>query len=937
MKQLVTFAGCRTLALAAALALPGVARAQTGPPASALATFAARAKAQGLSAADVADPLITDSYQDASTGLTHTYLQQRVNGLLIFNATGAVHTDATGKVVLATQGFVAGAAAKAASPSPALTPEQAVTAAAVGLGLPRPVALRTVTEARVADGMLFNNGGISREDIPVRLLYTRVGDKLVLVWNVTIAQLDQQHHWSARVDAQTGRLVEQNDYVVSEATTFSQLGQRRLAGPTAAAPTPPVPASAPRQVLSPAAAGSLTVYPVPLESPNAGSRQAVPLSSANPTYSPYGWQASLAPSGTFPDTYSLASSGKFLTRGNNVAAYDDNSNTVSGPGNANYNSSASSPDGGSTLNFDFPFVQANGPRANLNAATTNLFYWNNMVHDIMMAHGFNEAAGNFQYKNATGAGAGSDPVRAEAQDGSGRNNANFSTPPDGGSGTMQMYLWDNSVNTLTITAPSAIAGSYRFGTASFGPAISKLASPNGLCGNIVPVNDGVSPDGGIHSCAPPVNAAALAGNIALIQRRGCVAPASNNFTDKVKFAQQAGAIGAIIFDSDLTTTMPLSPGGTDSTVTIPVIGLSGVVGARFQAALTGGVVGVGCAQTVVGADWDGAFDNGVVSHEYGHGISNRLTGGPANASCVIQTVTTGTGSSAVTITTQSMGEGWSDFFGLWMTTQPGDDGRQPRYIASYLVNGTSAAGPGIRTYPYSTNLAVNPLTYGQVGTANYSETHALGEVWTSVLWDLDWQLIYKNGYSADMFAATTGGNNKMLKLVLDACKIQVCNPGFLDGRDALLRADTLTNRAENANLIWNVFARRGMGYAAVQGDRVSGTPRLTGIKEDFSLPPTAKVVALSSQNGATVGSALEAYPNPAQDRLTVRTQLASAAPVQLVMLDLLGQPVLQATAPAAQMQQGGVELNTSRLAPGLYVVRVTTTEGSFTVKVTIQH
>ncbi|MEJ7662689.1 MAG: hypothetical protein WKG07_25550 [Hymenobacter sp.] len=64
----------------------------------------------------------------------------------------------------------------------------------------------------------------------MRLLYTRVGDKLVLVWDVTIAQLDQQHHWSARVDAQTGRLVEQNDYVVSEATTFHQLGQRRLAG-----------------------------------------------------------------------------------------------------------------------------------------------------------------------------------------------------------------------------------------------------------------------------------------------------------------------------------------------------------------------------------------------------------------------------------------------------------------------------------------------------------------------------------------------------------------------------------------------------------------------------------------------------------------------------------------------------------------------------------
>ena len=936
MALLFTPAGCRALALATALALPGLALAQQKGPVAGLATFAAKAKAQGLSAADVADPIITSSYLDASTGLTHTYLQQRVNGLAVFNATGAVHTDATGKVVLATQDFVAGAAAKANSPSPALTPAQAVTAAAVALDLPRPVALRTVTEARVADGVIFNNGGISQENIPVRLMYTRQDGKLVLVWNVTIAQLDQQHHWNARVDAQTGRLVEQNDYVVAEAATFSEVLQRQslsAAGASAAARLA-APAGV-RQVLSPNAAGSLTVFPVPLESPSAGSRQAVPLSSANPTYSPYGWQVSQAPAGTFPDSYSLAPSGKFLTRGNNVAAYDDNSNTVSGAGNANYNSPTSSPDGGPTLNFDFPFDQANGPRPNLNAATTNLFYWNNMVHDVMMAHGFSEAAGNFQFKNASGAGAGNDPVRAESQDGSGRNNANFGTPSDGSSPTMQMYLWDNSVNTLTITAPSSIAGTYTFGTASFGPKLSSL--PNGLCGNIVPINDGVSPDGGIHSCAATVNAAALAGNIALIQRGGCVAPASNNFSAKVKFAQQAGAIGAIIFDSNLSTTRPLQLGGTDSTVTIPAIGISGVTGAKIRAALTGNTVGVGCAKTVVGAAWDGSFDNGVVSHEYGHGISNRLTGGPANSSCVIQSYTT----DGTTFYTQTMGEGWSDFFGLWMTTQPTDVGSTPHYIASYLSNGTQLVGPGIRSYPYSTNLSVDPLTYGVVGTVtaqdNYTETHALGEVWAATLWDLNWQFIAKYGYNADMFAATTGGNNKMLKLVLDACKIQVCNPGFLDGRDALLRADTLTNRAANAALIWNVFARRGMGFGAVQGDRVNGTPRLTGIKEAFALPPNVAAVVLATKNGATTGSALEAFPNPAQDLLTVRTQLSSTAPMRVALLDLMGRTVLQATAPTAQMQQAGIGLNISGLSAGLYVVRVTTTEGTYSTKVTIQH
>ena len=935
MKLHFTLAGCWALALATTLALPGLVLAQQTLPAVALAAFATKAKTQGLSATDVAAPFITSSYFDSSTGLTHTYLQQQVNGLAVFNATGAVHTDASGKVVFATQDFVANAAVKANSPNPALTPEQAVTAAAVGLGLPRPVALRTLVDARVADGVIFNNGGISQENIPVRLMYSRQDNQLVLVWNVTVAQLDQQHHWNARVDAQTGRLVDQNDYVVSEATTFSELVQRQRGQQQRAVLAAP---AAVRQVLSPNAAGSLTVYPVPLESPNSGSRQVVPLSTANPTYSPYGWQASLAPSGTFPDSYSLASSGKFLTRGNNVAAYDDNSNTVSGPGNANYSSPTSSPDGGSSLNFDFPFVQANGPRANLNASITNLFYWNNMVHDVMMAHGFDEAAGNFQYKNATGAGTGTDPVRAEAQDGSGRNNANFATPPDGSSGVMQMYLWDNTAgNKLVITGAAAGAGTYQFSSVSFGPSITKKP----LFGKLVLVNDGVSADGGDHGCASPfANAAAVKGNIAFIQRGGCpqlpISPrATNAFASKVQRAQANGATGVIVFDS-LATTNLVNFGGTDTVgIRIPAIFISGADGFKLRAAIVGGG-SLSVASASTGADFDGSFDDGVVSHEYGHGISNRLTGGPSNASCVILTVTTGTGTNAVTTTTQCMGEGWSDFFGLWMTTQPSDDGSRPHYVASYLVNGTATVGPGIRSYPYSTNIGVNPLTYGKVGTPNYSETHALGEVWTSVLWDLNWQFIAKYGYNADMFAAATGGNNKMLKLVLDACKIQVCNPGFLDGRDAILRADTLTNRAANAALIWNVFARRGMGYSAVQGDRVNGTPRLTGIKEAFDLPPNVTAVALATKNGTTVSSALEAFPNPAQDLLTVRSQLSSAAPVQVAVLDLLGKTVLQATAPAAQLQQAGIDLNTSRLATGLYVVRVITTAGTYTTKVTIQ-
>jgi hypothetical protein len=929
------------LALAAGLALPGLAQAQQTQktaPAAALAAFAAKAQTQGLKETDVTNPVVTDSYTDAD-GLTHTYLRQRVNGLSVFNATGAVHTNAAGKVVASHQFFVADAAQKAASVTPALSPEQAVTAATVALGLPRPTGLALVSEARPADGLVFNRGGISEENIPVRLMYEQVNGKLVLVWEVTIAALDQQHWWHARVDAQNGRLVGNEDYTVSELATFRQHTTTALRRQQRALAFTQAEAQSPRHVTGPlqtTAAQSLTVVAVPGENPIQTPRTVVPLSSVNRTYSPYGWQVGegLAPSGFFADSYSLilASGGKQLTRGNNVAAYDDNTTTTSGNGNAS--STTNSPDGGSTLNFDFPFVQTNGPRDanNLAASITNLFYWNNINHDIQMAHGFDEAAGNFQYKNLTGVGQGNDFVRAEAQDGSGRNNANFSTPNDGTSGRMQMYLFDNVPgNTLTVTGAASVAGNYQFAAVSFGPTLAKKP----LSGKLVLVNDGVSSDNGAHGCASPfVNAAAVAGNIAFIQRGGCpqlttLNPrATNAFATKVKRAQANGATGVIVFDS-LATTNLVNFGGTDTVgIRIPAIFISGANGFALRTAmLAGNTLNVSAA---LGADLDGSFDSGVMTHEFGHGVSNRLTGGPNNSSCLNSTAGN-----------QTMGEGWSDFFGLWMTTKPGDIGSTPRYVGTYDQGQSTATGPGFRARPYTTDMTKNPYTYAQLGTATgkYSETHDVGEVWCTVLWDLNWQFIYKYGYNADLYGKT-GGNNMALKLVLDGCKLQVCNPGFLDGRNAILKADSLNNRAANASLIWAVFARRGMGYSAVQGPRTGagGAPVVDGSVAAFDVPPTATPIVLSTNNGLSNSSALEAFPNPAQDLLTVRTQLGSAAPIQVTVLDLLGKTVVAPTSVAvAKMQQSGVELNTSRLASGIYVVRVTTTDGIYTTKVTIQH
>ena len=86
-------------------------------------------------------------------------------------------------------------------------------------------------------------------------------------------------------------------------------------------------------------------------------------------------------------------------------------------------------------------TQAPTTTANIAVSVQNLFYQNNVTHDRLYAAGFTEASRNFQVQNSGLGGLANDPVLAETQDGSGTNNANFSTPLDGSSPRMQMFLW----------------------------------------------------------------------------------------------------------------------------------------------------------------------------------------------------------------------------------------------------------------------------------------------------------------------------------------------------------------------------------------------------------------------------------------------------------------------------------------------------------------
>jgi hypothetical protein len=205
-----------------------------------------------------------------------------------------------------------------------------------------------------------------------------------------------------------------------------------------------------------------------------------------------------------------------------------------------------------------------------------------------------------------------------------------------------------------------------------------------------------------------------------------------------------------------------------------------------------------------------------------------------------------------------MGEGWSDLWALAFTAESGDIASDLRGIAAYLV-GESASG-GIRNFPYSTDLGQSPLTYGDI--AGLNQPHGAGEVWAGSLWQMYWNLVDEFGFDADLYAGS-GGNNLALQLVMDALKLQPCNPSMVDGRDAILAADQNANGGANECRIWAAFVKRGIGFGASDG----GSSSTLAVVESFDDPPICVPEPTATQGvlaGIVVLSAL------ARRRRTIR-------------------------------------------------------------------
>jgi hypothetical protein len=697
------------------------------------------------------------SYTDTHSGLTHVFYTQTADGLPVFPATIGVHLDGHGRVLGVEGDLFPGTRRRGAA---RLTQEQAAERAADQVG----VDFKARRLGSRGAAVVLERGRLRDEVEVTQVLYPLFGGQARLAYRMTLAK-NGREWYDALVDASDGSLLHlRNLYVDAGQLTPSAPAETSPAAPRAqvfiehplatvrgtgdflrkypltADPLGGVRGFANAPLLG---ADTQTVIAHGGDPKNASVAQMIqPLpDSATPL------RSNRLPLGTTPQSpqgWFLKQAGHYLTIGNNVDAKDDQADDDEA-------TAGHRADGG--LNGDFtggPFVfrnlyAQNGPYAaeaptavasaerlagaapDLDAAVTNLFFVTNWYHDFLYHLGFTEAAGNFQKDNFGRGGLGNDVLLADAQDGSGTDNANFGTPPDGSNPRMQMYLF-------------------------------------------------------------------------------------------------------------------------------------------------------------VGPERDGDFDSDVILHEFTHGLSNRLIGGPNNTDCLGLGLVGESG---------GMGEGWSDFYAGSVTDEPA--------IGEYVVD---SPVNGIRRFAMDNGAA--DFTYGFVCTGPPSnpslipcEVHDVGEFWSIVLWEMKEAMInrfHNRAFPAgpafptfhlpagdptsnirDAEGRTTDGSHSAARIdnaaiengtfsalfrVTDGMKLTVCNPTMVDARDGILAADRATG-GEFQDLIWRAFANRGVGAAATS---TGGQAMVT--VEDFTVP--ASVAACEAAGGPPAAPAFTAQSiTPNAVRITI--------------------------------------------------------------------
>jgi extracellular elastinolytic metalloproteinase len=254
---------------------------------------------------------------------------------------------------------------------------------------------------------------------------------------------------------------------------------------------------------------------------------------------------------------------------------------------------------------------------------------------------------------------------------------------------------------------------------------------------------------------------------------------------------------------------------------------------------------------------NGGDDAGTVWHEYTHGLSNRL-------------VTNDDGAGALSSPhAGAMGEAWSDWYALDLLHRddlefedldtPGevDIGMytdatfaSTRYEPADCPVGTTTDDRCPGSLPYAGEGGFTFGDFGQIYAfldahnepVAIPEVHSDGEIWLQTLWQLRTELIRAANDDQD------AGSDAAEEIITEAMRLSPPEPSFLDMRNAILAADEAINGGANRNLIWGVFANRGMGFFASVLDSSDVTPT-----ESF-LPPPAPGAATGNTTGAVTSA-----------------------------------------------------------------------------------
>ncbi|WP_309642659.1 T9SS-dependent M36 family metallopeptidase [Flavobacterium sp.] len=858
----------------------------------------------GLTTQDIADLTIQNEFLGKGTKITSCYVVQRHQGIEIFNSQSNISIK-DGNVMKVGSNLQSNIAQKVNTTSPSLSVIEALNKAYVSLAY----SASNFSILQSADGKKFNiTDGVHEDPIVAQLAYQSTSDnKLNLAWGFQFYSPDAKHYWDVKIDAVNGKVLDKKDLTIScnfgdgtnkkhdhkndfsfERNAFNATNNSML-------------------VVTP---GTYRVIPFNYESPNHHSFDLI-TTAGDALASPNGWHdANTTIGGT-------SAALKFTyTRGNNILAQEDATGD---------NGNGIRADGGAGLVFDFPYVngvsQTQQPTTYTSAATTNLFYMTNIMHDIWYQYGFDEINGNFQQSNLGRGGtvsATGDNVLADSQDGYSQtvptlDNANFTPTNDGVRPRIQMFMWTTGApptDYIQINSPATIAGPMSATTNVFEGTdrIPVPAAPNGITSDLVLyTNTPVVPTQNPNSaCAAATNPFEVSGHIVLIKRGGCF------FSNKVKAAQDAGATAVIVTDTVPNNTVRLSMSSTGLLgITIPAVFISKEKGDILLGEMANGPVNIKLeVPSNLYLYADGDFDNLIIGHEYGHGISNRLVGGGLAGGMNNQ---------------EQMGEGWSDFFGLINQIKVGDVGTTPREVGTYVIN-QPVDGFGFRDFPYTTDMTLNPRTFADSNAtfdALGAYKYKIGEFWASCLWDLTWAYIDKYGFDPDIYNGN-GGNNKVMQLVIDALKLETSGAtNIVAGRNNLFAAEQATSGGVDYCMIMEVFARRGVGMNASSGDSNLSDDQV----EDFTSFP-AGPNCLLAVNDFNKENMIRVYPNPSNSIVNVRVnKFVGKLAIQLI--DINGRVILNQVDDNFNIEKA---INISNLQSGIYIVKITGNDLNYSQK-----